>query len=83
MNRLVTKVINSTWVAPAGVTEISVCGCDSSGVATFGQRVIPVTPNTSYTVTINSSSYAVNNSNTFGGTYTWTGSGYLLISWVE
>ena len=84
MSTLVTNLINSTWVAPSGVTQIVVQPCDSLGTTYSGcSSSLTIVPDTSYTVTINTSSYTFGTVNTFGSIYQWTGSGYLKITFVE
>ena len=47
---------STTWTAPAGVTQVLISvGRSSPGGGTntgFASQVIPVTPNTTYTITI-------------------------------
>ena len=74
----------ATWTAPAGVTSVSITPIDNTSIVAKGNgKLLEVTPNTSYTVTINSSTNVANNSNTFGSLYTWTGTGAVEIKWVE
>ena len=75
--------VTSSWTAPAGVTEIMLQPCNSSGNAISSPKIVTVTPNTTYTITINNSSFALNNANTFGALFSWTGSGYIQLQWVE
>ena len=45
---------------------------------------LTVTPNTSYTFTINQTGYtSYENANTFGSLMTWTGADRIYIQWVE
>lgn len=71
------------WICPAGITEIVVTPCSSLGVSEGASRTIRVIPNTTYNITINSGSYVINNANTFGSLYSWTGSSYIELTWVE
>ena len=74
-----------SWTAPAGVTEVVITPVYSTSTST-GQgepRAVTVVPNTTYNVTINSSSFALNSANTLGSIYTWTGGGSITIRWVE
>ncbi len=72
-----------SFAIPAGVTEITVQPVNSSGVPTQASSTITVVPNTSYVITINSSSYSFNNPNTLGSLFTWSASSNLLITWTE
>lgn len=83
MSKITTTITNANWTAPAGITEVLIMPCDSSGVTAVSPQPITVVPNTTYTITINSSTYVFGNPNTFGSLYTWSGSGYLSIIFVE
>jgi hypothetical protein len=76
--------LNDTWTAPAGVTEIIVVpGYSPYDLRISSGRTISVTPNTTYSLTVNSSAFAINNPNSFGSVFYWSGSGTLYIAWVE
>ena len=74
---------NGTWICPAGVSEIIITPTNSSGTPVGVPRTVQVVPNTTYNIVVNSTSYVINNANTFGSLYNWTGSGYIKLSWVE
>lgn len=89
MSRLVENSVGNgstgsfNWVCPAGVTEILIQPTDSNGVATSIPNPLTVVPNTTYSVTINSSSYVFGTQNTFGALYSWAGGGFVKIIFVE
>lgn len=67
---------------PAGVSTIF--AQTKQGTTDFGQVMpIAVVPGTTYTLTVNSTTYAVNNANTFGSLYSFSGGGRLRIYWME
>jgi len=67
---------------PAGVTVVHLQVMQ--GTVQHGyMRSIDVVPNTTYVLTITSTSYAVNNPNTFGSLFSFTGGGRLRLYWVE
>jgi len=70
---------------PAGVTELMLTPVFDTGlgVPVGGPGVVPVVPHTNYILTINSPTFDLNNPNTFGSLYTWTGTRALLLEWVE
>ena len=84
MSRLCQTTItgSGSFICPAGVTQILItAGGDNTAIS--DTKVIFVVPNTTYTITVNSTVFALNNSNTFGTLYTWTASNILNIRWVE
>lgn len=85
MSRITSRVYNSSWTAPAGVTQVLIQPCDSTGANLYSTCPTPVTvvPNTNYVITINSASTVFNNPNTFGSLFNWTGTGYIKIIFVE
>jgi hypothetical protein len=84
MSRIATQTSNSSWTCPAGVTEVTLMPSDSSAVPTgLPVRVVTVTPNTTYTITINSTTYSLGSANTFGSLYSWSASTHLTMIWVE
>lgn len=87
MNRIVLNQRGNTvgsfsWVAPAGVTVIYLQVLQGTTLHGY-TRSFDVTPNTSYTITIVSTTYQVNNTNTFGSLFTFTGGGRVNIYWTE
>ena len=70
---------------PAGITQICVSVCNVAGISdpTVPMFVVDVTPNTTYTVTINATPYTYNNYNTFGALFTFPAGRYLNVSGVE
>lgn len=84
MSRNVTFIQGSgSWTAPAGISRIFITPTTSGGVTIGASNVVSVTPNTTYTITINSATWSVNNANTFGSIFTWSGSNSVSIMWVE
>jgi len=84
MSRLTNTIVNSSWVCPAGVTKILLQPCNSTGSILAVQAIpVDVVPGTTYTVTINASTYTYGTTNTFGSVYTWTGSSHIKIVFVE
>jgi len=75
----------NAWTCPAGVTEVLIqIVTTSAGTTVYSEPIrVAVVPNTSYTITVNSSSFVINNANTFGSLFTWTGSGFIELIWVE
>ena len=79
-----SPTFTTSWTAPAGVTQVQITILPTSGSGTKSVgNILTVVPNTTYTITINSSSYVLNNSNTFGSLFTWTGSNAIQLNWVE
>ena len=78
-----STTIDYNFVVPTGVTELILTPCDTNGVPKNASRTITVVPNTSYAITINSSTFVLNNANSFGTLFYWTNTASLLISWVE
>jgi len=73
------------FLVPAGITQIFVSVCNVSGISdpTLPIYIVDVTPNTTYTVTINATPYTYNNFNTFGALFTFPAGRYINISGVE
>jgi len=92
-NRLIRKNIDfastgssQTWTAPAGVTTITATLGDrtDSTIFTGSTYFLTVTPNTTYTFTINQTGYtSYENANTFGSLMSWAGANRIYLEWVE
>jgi len=78
-----TGQVNNDFVCPAGVTQILIQPTNDLGVATSIPNPLTVVPNTTYVVTINSTTYAFGTQNTFGALYSWAGGGFVKITFVE
>jgi len=72
----------NAWLAPAGVSQISI-SIMSGSTELSCTKLVTVVPNTTYAITINNAAYTINNANTFGSVFVWTGSGTIKLSWVE
>lgn len=87
MNRITYNLVGNSvgtfdWTCPAGVTTVFLQAMQ--GTTKYGPiREIAVVPDTTYTITINSTSFLVNTPNTFGSLFSWTGGGRLAIIWSE
>jgi hypothetical protein len=44
---------------------------------------VTVVPNTTYVITVVSSTFAANNASSFGSVYYWSGANQLQIFWME
>ena len=93
MQRIVNRNIDFTstgsgqsWTAPAGVTQILVMfgsRTDATNIA-ISPMAVEVTPNTTYTFTINQTGYtSYGTPNTFGSLFSWLGADRIYLQWVE
>jgi len=75
----------NSWTCPAGVTEVLIQVVSTgTGTTIYTEPIrVEVVPNTTYAITINNTGFVINNANTFGSLYTWTGSGFIELIWVE
>lgn len=74
---------SSTWTCPSGITRVTISIGTSIGVPNFAVFNIEVVPNTSYTITINATSFTYGSQNSFGSLFTFAGGTYLNIMAVE
>jgi len=84
MSKITSQTIssNTTFTPRNGVNTLVLTPVDSSG-NTIGSALTVTVTNTSYTITINTSSYSLGTANTFGSIYRWIGTQYLKISWMD
>lgn len=75
----------SSWTCPAGVTKVTLT--ISSGL--FGANrtgftvLLDVVPNTTYTITINSTADGTSSTLNSFGSFVWSGGSRLQLRWVE
>ena len=83
INSRTLSIGSSTWTVPAGITRVSVSIGTSIGVPNFGVFNIDVVPNTTYTITVNATTFSYGSQNSFGSFFTFAGGTYLNIMAVE
>lgn len=74
---------STSFIVPAGVTEVLVQPIDGTGVPVQTSSTITVIPGMTYSITINSTSWVYNNPNTLGSIYSWSGSPGVILTWIE
>ncbi len=83
LNSRSLSIGSSTYTVPAGITRISVSIGTAIGTPYFAVFNVDVVPNTTYTITINATTFAYGSQNSFGSLFTFAGGTYLNIMGVE
>lgn len=71
------------FTVPAGISVVFLNSEEFGPQPSIGTYPINVTPGSTYTITINTTSLSTSVNNSFGSLFYWTPSAYLKVSWLE